>query len=89
MNSDWNKPILAQPLMPIPPWRRNAALWLLAADILRKHYSLEDKSKPMDQVSFMRVNQLDGIRRAKELWAMGYEDESRASGTTPPKIEPR
>ncbi|HEY6528403.1 MAG TPA: transglycosylase SLT domain-containing protein [Cellvibrionaceae bacterium] len=50
----------------------------LAADILRKHYSLEDQSKPVDQVSFMRVNQLDGIRRAKELWAMGYEEESRA-----------
>ncbi|MEY4590171.1 MAG: hypothetical protein RL497_2247 [Pseudomonadota bacterium] len=50
----------------------------LAADILRKHYSLEDRSKPVDQVSFLRVKQLDGIRRAKELWAMGYEDESRA-----------
>lgn len=50
----------------------------LAADILRKHYSLVDRSKPIDQVSFLRVNQLDGIRRAKELWAMGYEAESRA-----------
>lgn len=61
----------------------------LAADILRKHYSLEDKSKPMDQVSFMRVNQLDGIRRAKELWAMGYEDESRAEWNhTTKKLSP-
>lgn len=61
----------------------------LAADILRKHYSLEDRSKPVDQVSFMRVNQLDGIRRARELWAMGYEAESRAEWNhTTKKMQP-
>ena len=37
----------------------------------------------------MRVNQLDGIRRAKELWAMGYEDESRAEWNhTTKKLSP-
>lgn len=50
----------------------------LAADLLRKHYALEDKSKPVDAFSLMRISQLDGMRRSKELFEMGYEAESRA-----------
>jgi soluble lytic murein transglycosylase len=53
----------------------------LAADVLRKHYTLEDKSKPVDQASLLHISQLDGMRRARELWLMGFEDESRAEWT--------
>ncbi len=50
----------------------------LAADILRKQYTLEDKSKPVDPASLIRVSQLDGMLRSRELFELGYENESRA-----------
>lgn len=50
----------------------------ISAHKVRKEYALVDDSSPIPEAILVQVQQMDGMRRASELWLLGNTNEARA-----------